>query len=62
MNLFVRLLLDMRTDFLCFCESVMISSSVFLRHSGIVARIEGVVLGSNKVGFLLSIVVRNSHH
>ena len=44
MNLFVRLLLEIKTDFL---PLVLIASlSASLRHSGIDAKIEGVASGS----------------
>jgi hypothetical protein len=46
MNRFARLLLEIRTDFLRFCVLPMDFFRVFLKHSGTVARMEGVVIGS----------------
>ena len=46
MNLFVRLLLEIRTDFLPLPFVLIASLSASLRHSGIEASIEGVASGS----------------
>jgi hypothetical protein len=46
MNLFVRLLLEIRTDFLPLPLVLIASLSASLRHSGIEANIEGVASGS----------------
>jgi hypothetical protein len=46
MNRFARLLLEIKTDFLRFCVLLMDFLRVFLKHSGTVARMEGVVIGS----------------
>jgi hypothetical protein len=47
MNLLAKLLLEMSIDFLRRPCLATISCSVFLRHSGTVARIEGVMFGSS---------------
>jgi hypothetical protein len=46
MNLLVRLLLEIKTDFLPFPLVLIASLRASLRHSGIVANIEGVTSGS----------------
>ena len=46
MNLFVRLLLEIKTDFLPLPFVLIASLSASLRHSGIEANIEGVASGS----------------
>lgn len=46
MNLLVRLLLEINTDFLPLPLVLIASLSAFLRHSGIEARTEGVTSGS----------------
>jgi hypothetical protein len=46
MNRFARLLLEIRTDLLRFCVLLIDVCRVLLKHSGIVARMEGVVIGS----------------
>ncbi len=46
MNLLVRLLLEIRTDFLPLPLVLIASLSASLRHSGIEANIEGVTSGS----------------
>jgi hypothetical protein len=46
MNLFVRLLLEIKTDFLPLPFVLIASLRASLRHSGIEAKIEGVASGS----------------
>lgn len=46
MNLLVRLLLEIKTDFLPFPLVLIASFRASLRHSGIEASIEGVTSGS----------------
>ena len=46
MNLLVRLLLEIRTDFLPLPLVLIASLSASLRHSGIEANMEGVISGS----------------
>ena len=46
MNLFVRLLLEIKTDFLPLPFVLIASLRAFLRHSGIEANIDGVASGS----------------
>lgn len=54
MNLLARLLLDMSVDFSFFLSFSTVSRRMLLKQSGILAKIEGVVSGSNNRGRLLS--------
>lgn len=62
MNLFARLLLDRRVDFCFFFNLSIVSKRILLKQSGILARIEGVVSGSNSKGRVLSPEARTSVH
>lgn len=62
MNLFAKLLLDIKIDFCFLLIFPAISCSVFLRQSGIAARIDGVVSGSNNAVRECSLEVRKANH
>lgn len=61
MNLLARLLLEMRIEFCFFFSLDAESRSVLLKQSGIVASIEGVTLGSNSLGEVLSKACKIDH-
>ena len=60
MNLLARLLLEMSVDFSFFLSFSTVSRRMFLKQFGILARMEGVVSGSNSKGRELSPEARTS--
>ena len=62
MNLLARLLLEMSVDFSFFLSFSTVSRRMLLKHSGILAKIDGVVSGSNSKGRVLSPEERTSVH
>ena len=60
MNRFVRLLLEMRVDFLDFV-SLFVSSRVFFRQSGIAAKMDMVASGSRIAAAIWVLVVKAYH-
>ena len=62
MNLFVRLLLEIRTDFLPLPFVLIASLSASLRHSGIEASIEGVASGSRTNRRVRTLRLDNAAH
>jgi hypothetical protein len=60
MNLFARLLLETRTDFLLFAEST-VSAKVSFRQPGMEASIDGVALGSLPNFPLCLLLVKLNH-
>ena len=62
MNLLVRLLLEIKTDFLSLPFVLIASLSASLRHSGIEASIEGVASGSRTNGRVRTLrAVKDAH-
>ena len=61
-NRFAKLLLDIRIDFCFLLMFDAISCSVLLRQSGMAARIDGVVSGSNNAVRECSLDVRKANH
>jgi hypothetical protein len=61
MNLLARLLLEMRIEFCFFFSLDAESSNVLLKQSGMAASIEGVTLGSNSLGGVLSKACKLNH-
>jgi hypothetical protein len=62
MNLLARLLLEISVDFSFFLSFSTVSRRMLLKQSGILARMDGVVLGSNSKGRVLSPETRTSVH
>jgi hypothetical protein len=62
MNLLARLLLEIRVDFSFFLSFSTVSKRILLKQSGILAKMEGVVSGSNNNGRLLSPEAHTSVH
>jgi len=60
MNRFVRLLLEMRVDFLDFI-SLFVSSRVLFRQSGIAAKTDTVASGSRIAAVIWVLVVKAYH-
>lgn len=60
MNRFVRLLLEMRVDFLDFI-SLFVSRRVFFRQSGIAAKTDMVASGSRIAAVIWILVVKAYH-